>query len=115
MYYMNYLDIEQDVPLALAIVAVRFDPKVVRIQAVADSANSGVSFTQSTDESGVCLISISNLGKATGASPLLYVEVQGVGLGDAALLLDKDSSHLVATDARDLTVNILPVRATVKQ
>jgi hypothetical protein len=51
----------------------------------------------------------------TGSKTLLYIDVEGIGLGDTGLLLDKPSTHLVATDARDLGVELMPVRATVKQ
>jgi hypothetical protein len=111
------LDIKSDVPLALAIVALRFDPKVVKVRAVSsgDGGNGGARFTQSTDAAGVCLISISSLSGMTGPGTLLFIDVEGIGPGDAALLLDKDSTHLVATDARDLAVEVTPVRASVKQ
>ena len=108
------LDLKSDLPLMLAIVALRFDPKIVKVRAVGVDG-SNVSFTQSTDASGVCLISISNLGGMTGPGTLIYIDVEGLGLGDAGLLLDQSSSHLVATDARDLGVEVTPVRATVKQ
>jgi general secretion pathway protein D len=107
------LAVKSDVPLALAIVALRFDPKVVKVRAISESG--GASFTQSTDTSGVCLISISNLSSLTIPATWLYIDVEGVGLGDAGLVLDKDSTHLVATDARDLGVEVTPVSATVKQ
>jgi general secretion pathway protein D len=111
------LDLRADVPLALAIIALRFDSKVVKVRAVApDGTNaSGVSFTQSNDASGVCLISISNLGALKGLGTLLFIDVEGIGAGDAGLLLDKASTHLVATDALDLAVDLTPIRATVKQ
>ena len=108
------LDVKSDVPLALGIVALRFDPKVVKVRAVAING-SGATVTQSTDASGVCLISISSLDGMTGPGTLIYIEVEGVGLGDAGLLLDRDATRLVATDARDLGVDVSPVRATVKQ
>jgi general secretion pathway protein D len=108
------LEVRADVPLALAIVALRFDPKVVKVKAVGLDGSAAI-FSQSTDPSGVCLISISNLSGMTGPGTLIYVDVEGVGPGDAGLLLDKDSSHLVATDARDLGVEVTPARATVKQ
>jgi general secretion pathway protein D len=108
------LDLKSDLPLMLAIVALRFDPKIVKVRAVGVDG-SNVSFTQSTDASGVCLISVSNLGGMTGPGTLIYIDVEGLGLGDAGLLLDQGSSHLVATDARDLGVEVTPVRATVKQ
>jgi general secretion pathway protein D len=111
------LALKSDLPLALAIVALRFDPKVVKVQAIssADGGSSGASFTQSTDASGVCLISISNLNSMKGTATLLFIDVEGIGLGDAGLLLDKESMHLVATDARGVAVEVIPVRATVKQ
>ena len=108
------LDVKSDVPLALGIFALRFDPKVVKVRAVAIDGGS-VTLTQSTDASGVCLISISSLGGMTGPGTLIYIDVEGIGLGDAGLLLDRDATRLVATDARDLAVDFTPARATVKQ
>ena len=110
------LVVKADAPLALAIVALRFDPKVARVRAISsgDGTSGGASFTQSTDAAGVCLISISNLSGMTGSRTLLYIDVEGIGLGDAGLLLDRDSMHLVATDARDLAVDVTQARATVK-
>ena len=111
------LDLKSDAPLTMAIVALRFDPKVVKVRAIssADGSSGGATFTQSTDTAGVCLISISNLNGMTGPGTLLFIDVEGIGPGDAGLLLDKDSMHLVATDARGLAVEAVPARATVKQ
>jgi general secretion pathway protein D len=111
------LDLKSDVPLAMAIVALRFDPKIVKVRAISsvDGGSGGASFTQSTDAAGVCLISISNLNGMKGPGTLLFIDVEGIGLGDAGLLLDKESMHLAATDARDLAVEVMPARATVKQ
>jgi hypothetical protein len=113
------LELKSDVSLALAIVALRFDPKVVRVRAVTITDGSGAapSFTQSTDTTGVCLISISNLNGVAPMKPatLLFIDVEGVAPGEAGLLLDKDSMHLVGTDARDLSVEVTTARATVKQ
>jgi hypothetical protein len=108
------LDVKSDVPLAMAIIALRFDPKVVKVRAVS-SGDGGASFTQSTDAAGVCLISISNLSGMTGPGTMLFIDVEAIALGDAGLSLDRESMHLVATDARDLAVEVTPARATVKQ
>jgi general secretion pathway protein D len=108
------INLKSDVPLALAIIALRFDPKVVKVSAVSEVPNSGISFNQSTDASGVCLISVSNLKGMTSQGTLLYIDVEGVGIGDTGILLEKASTHLVAIDALDLTVDLTPVRATVK-
>ncbi len=120
------LELRSDVSLALAVIALRFDPKVVKVQVVSagslldskDGKAAGATFSQSLDASGVCLISVSNLsGGASmkGAGTLLFIDVEGVGLGNAGLLLDKDSINLVAADARNLAVEVVPARATVKQ
>jgi hypothetical protein len=108
------LDVKSDVPLTMAIVALRFDPKVVKVRAVGTDGGSAT-LTQTTDASGVCLLSISNLSGMTGPGTLIYIDVEGIAPGDAALLFDKNSSHLVANDARDLAVEVAPARATVKQ
>jgi general secretion pathway protein D len=108
------LDVKSDVPLAMAIVALRFDPKVVKVRAVS-AGDGGARFTQSTDAAGVCLISISSLSGMTGPGTLLYIDVEGIGIGDAGLVFDKDSMHLLALDARDLAVEVTAARATVKQ
>ncbi len=108
------LDLRSDVPLSLAIIALRFDPKVVKVRAVSASETGGANFTQS-DGGGVCLISITSLNGMTGPGTLLFIDVEGVGPGDARLTLDNGSMHLAATDAQSVTVSALPVSATVKQ
>jgi hypothetical protein len=45
---------------------------------------------------------------------LIYIDVEGIAPGDAGLLFDKTSSHLVAIDARDLGVEVTTARAIVK-
>jgi general secretion pathway protein D len=120
------LELKSDVSLALAVIALRFDPRVVKVQVVSagslldskDGKSAGATFSQSLDASGVCLISVSNLsGGASmkGVGTLLFVDVEGVGRGNAGLLLDKDSINLVAADARNLVVEVVPARANVKQ
>jgi general secretion pathway protein D len=108
------LDVKSDIALAMAIVALRFDPKVVKVRAIGIEGG-GATLTQSTDGSGVCLISISSLKGMMGPGTLIYIDVEGIGLGDAGLTFDKESSHLIAIDARDLAVEVTPARATVKQ
>ena len=108
------LDLRSDVPLSLAIIALRFDPKVVKVRAVSASETGGANFTQS-DSAGVCLISLTSLNGMTGPGTLLFIDVEAIGLGDARLTLDNGSMHLAATDAQSVTVKALPVSATVKQ
>ncbi|MDQ2974010.1 MAG: hypothetical protein M3R69_01210 [Acidobacteriota bacterium] len=121
------LKMNSDVSLALAVVALRFDPRVVKVRAVSagpllsDIKNvkgPGASFTQSIEANGVCLISISNLNGAasiTGEGTLVFIEVEALADGDTGLLLDKESMRLLATDTRDVALDVIPVRAAVKQ
>ncbi|HKR10598.1 MAG TPA: secretin N-terminal domain-containing protein [Pyrinomonadaceae bacterium] len=112
-----------DVPLSLALLALRFDPKVVKVHALTAGtllgpAEGAALFTPSIDATGVCLISISSLnGKASfgGSGPLLFIDVEAIGAGNAALVFDKERLHLVATDARDVVSEVLQGTATVKQ
>src|SRR6185503_93606 len=72
------VQLSSDVPLSLALLALRFDPKVVKVHGVtagnllASSGDAAPLFTPSIDASGTCLISISSLnGKASfkGSGP----------------------------------------------
>lgn len=120
------LELKSDVSLAMAMVALRFDPKVVRVTGVTagtmlgGGAGKGTipSLTQSIDPTGVCLISISSLNGAAamqGAGTLVFIDVEAVGVGDAAFAFESGAMHLVATDARDVAIEALPARAVVKQ
>ncbi|MBC8030998.1 MAG: hypothetical protein H7Z16_12870 [Pyrinomonadaceae bacterium] len=124
------VELNSDVSLAMAVLALRFDPKVVKINSVlagkllsgvdAQGAATGAvpTVTQSTDPTGLCLISISTLNGAPamkGAGTLVFIEIEGVGVGDAAFAFEKGAMHLVATDARDVTLVAITARAVVNQ
>jgi general secretion pathway protein D len=121
------LKLNSDVSVALATVALRFDPKIVKVRAVSagtllarvkEGKEPGASLTQSIDPAGVCLVSISNLtGVASikGEGVLLFIEVQALSPGDAGIVFEKGAMHFVGTDARDVVVEVSPVRAIVKQ
>ena len=64
------------------------------------------------------MISISALngkGVFKGSGPLLYLDVEAIGAGDAALTFVKETMHLVATDARDVVSELVQGTAIVKQ
>ena len=117
------IQLNSDVPLSLALLAIRFDPKVVKLQSVTAGSILPTTgevplFTPVIDPSGTCLISISSLnGKASfrGSGPLLFIDLEAVAAGDAGLSVVKETLHLVATDARDLVPDIKQGTATVKQ
>jgi general secretion pathway protein D len=118
------IQLNSEIPLSLALVALRFDPKVVKVHAVTAGALVGTAtdaaplFTPSIDASGVCLISISSLnGKMSfgGSGPLIFIDVEAIGAGNASLVFDKERLHLVATDAKDVVSEVVQGTATVKQ
>jgi hypothetical protein len=59
----------------------------------------------------------SRYGKApfNGSGPLLFVDLEAVGAGDASLTFVKETLHFVATDARAVTSQVTQGTATVKQ
>ncbi len=119
------VQLNSDVPLNLALVALRFDPKVIKVHGLTAGSilpNSGEAvpmFTPVIDSTaGRCLISISSVNGAAGfrgSGPLLFIDIEAVGEGDASLVFVKETLHLVATDSRDLRSEIVQGTATVKQ
>lgn len=118
------IQLNSDVPLSMALVALRFDPKVVRVSAVSAGSllpldgEAAPLVTPVIDPTGACVISItSRYGKAPfkGTGALLFIDLEAVGAGDAAIRFEKDTLHLVATDARDVTSQLIQGTATVKQ
>src|SRR6266498_23379 len=117
------VELNSETPLGLAILALRFNPKVVTVHSVSSGTlfaagqATAPSISQSIDPAGVCLVSISALNGKTpmkGAGVLVFVEVEAVGVGDAGFVLDKAMINLVATDARDLVLDLRQGTATVK-
>src|SRR5215813_10104993 len=107
------VELNSGVPLGLAVLTLKFDPKVIQIRGVssgsmiAGAPGTVPSISQSIDPSGVCLISISALNgtpalKGTGV--LLVLDIEAVGAGDASIAFDKLKTNLVATDARDIVL-----------
>ncbi len=117
------VDLKTDAPLSFAVLALRFDPKVVKVTAIATGAllttPDGKPFpgiTQSIDPSGLCLISISNNGlSGQSFGNLLYIDVEAIADGDPGLVFDKDAMHLIAKDAQGISLEVTPMRATPKQ
>jgi hypothetical protein len=70
------------------------------------------------DLSGVCLISISALNGAqplNGSGVLLYLDIEAVGAGDSGLAFDKAKTSLMATDAREVVLDLSQGQIVVKQ
>jgi hypothetical protein len=118
------VQLNSEVPLSMALVALQFDPKVVKVHALTAGSvlpNSGETvptFTPVIDSTaGRCLISIASNGKASfgGSGPLLFIDIEAIGEGDASLMFVKETLHVVAADSRDIRSEIVQGTATVKQ
>jgi hypothetical protein len=118
------IQLNSDVPLSLALVALKFDPKVVKINSISAGSilpatgDAAPLVTPVIDASGKCVVTISSrYGKASfkGSGPLLFIEVEAVGAGDASIEFEKDTLHLLAADSRNVTPQFIQGRATVKQ
>jgi general secretion pathway protein D len=116
--------LNSEISLSLALVALHFDPKVVKVHGLTagslleTSGETAPLFTPMIDASGTCLISISSLnGKASfrGSGTLMFIDLEAVGEGNASLVFVKDTLHLVATDARDVVSEVIQGTATVKR
>jgi general secretion pathway protein D len=112
------IDLKSHVPLALAVIALKFDPKVVKVRAVTAgsllSANKP-SIIPSIDPNGLCLISVSGRagsGAIQGEGTLLLIEVEALADGAPGFIFDKEAMNIVATDAGDVALEVLPVTVT---
>ena len=113
---------KSDAPLGLAVLTMRFDPNVIKIKSVSagsvfQNAKVAPTITQSIDAHGLMLVSLAPAaGSAVnGEGALLNFEVEAVGVGDSALAFDLANVHLVASDGRYVTLQIEPIKLTVKQ
>jgi general secretion pathway protein D len=114
------INLTSDLQYNLAVIGFSFNPKVVNVLGV----SAGSLFlgrrtplvTDSTDPSGSSLISISAPGGApiAGSGILIFIEVEAIAAGDAGFTLNKEAMHLVATDSREVVLDVSQVRTIVK-
>jgi general secretion pathway protein D len=115
------LGVRTGAPLGLAVLTLRFDPRVLKINSVTTgalfaNAKTAPALTQSMDQSGMLLVSLTPAAGSpiNGESVLLNVEVEAVAGGDSLLAFDLANVHLVASDGRNILLQVEPVKLTVK-
>lgn len=115
------IELTTEMPVGLAVLMLRFDPKVVKVTAINPGtllpAGHTASLTQSVDPKGVYMFSLSTFNGATplrGGGSLVLIQIEAIAEGDPAFSFDAQSLRLITPDARDIAVELVPVRGPVK-
>jgi general secretion pathway protein D len=115
------IELDSEAPLGLAVVMIRFDPNVVRINNVAPGtmfadARTAPAITQSTEQKGVLLVSIAPAAgsQISGQGALVNFEVEAIAAGDSSIAFDLSNVHLVTSDGRNTVLQLAPTSLTVK-
>ncbi len=118
------LMLKTDAPLGLAVVTFRFDPHSIAVRNVlpasltTSSGTAAPTLAQSIDAAnGVLLVSITppaGTSSLTSAGVLLTLDIEAIGAGESAVTFDTNNTHIVATDGRDVLLQLARSRITVK-
>src|SRR5215472_6148877 len=107
------VELSSNVPIGMAVLALQYDPQVIAIRGVSAGTMfptwGGPHITSSAGENGYCLVSISSQGgraPVNGSGVLIWLEIEAVGNGSSALTIDPERSTLMATDAKDVTLDL---------
>jgi general secretion pathway protein D len=107
--------------LGLAVLTLRFDPHVVKINSVTAGglfakAKTAPTLTQSVDQNGMLLVSLTPAAGSplSGEGALLNIEFEAIAAGDSSLAFDLANVHLVASDGHSILLQVEPVKLTVK-
>lgn len=116
--------LKTDAPLGLAALTFKFDPRQIRIASVsmgnlvANAQGTQPVLTQSVDAGGLLLVSVAPASSAqsiTGAGVLIFIDIEAVAAGESSFSFDKNNVHLVASDGRNILLDLSEVRVVVKQ
>jgi hypothetical protein len=115
------LQVKTGAPLGLAVLTMRFDPQVIKVNSVTagsifSNARTGPTLTQSVDKDGMLLISLVTAAGSpvSGEGALLNIQFEAIAGGDSALAFDLANIHLVASDGRTVLLQVEPIKLTVK-
>jgi general secretion pathway protein D len=115
------VQVKSDAPLGTAIMVLRFDPRVLKVNSISmgalfANAKSAPTLTQSVDEHGMVLISVApGAGSVIIADgTLVNIEVEALATGDSSLAFDISNVHVIAGDGRPLLLQINLAKLTVK-
>jgi len=115
------LRVKSDAQLGTALLTLRFDPKILKINSISlgdlfANAKTAPTLTQSIDEHGMMLVSLTPAAGSsiTADGALLNIDVEALAAGESNLGFDLSNVHVVASDARPLLLQIEPIKLTVK-
>ncbi|MFN2455288.1 MAG: secretin N-terminal domain-containing protein [Pyrinomonadaceae bacterium] len=118
------LVLKTDAPLGLAVVTLRFDPHTIAIRDISPGAllvNGGTvspSLSKSLDAAnGVLLVSITPPAGATsltGVGTLFALDIEAVGVGESAVGFDSGNTHFIASDGRNVLLQLAHSQMIVK-
>lgn len=116
------LVLKTDAPLGLAVITLRFDPRTVAVRNVSTGnlfagQQTAPGISQSVSPSGVLLVSVAPPSgvSMTGAGVLVFVDIEAVGAGNSYITFDRANMHLVASDGRDISLQLVQSDVIVKQ
>ena len=114
--------LKTDAPLGLAVVTLRFDPRTVVVRNVSTGnlfagLQTTPTITQSVNPNGLLLVSVApQTGTPmTGAGVLIFIDIEALAAGDSVISFDKENMHLIATDGRNLSLQLVQSEVSVKQ
>jgi general secretion pathway protein D len=116
------VEINSEAPVGMAVLTLRFDPKVIKINSVSAgslfaNARTAPAITQSIDEHGVLLVSLTPAAgtPVSGDGPLVNIDIEAIGAGDSALAFDLNNVHLIASGGQNTLLQTEPIKLTVKR
>jgi general secretion pathway protein D len=115
------IELSSEARLGLAVVMLRFDPNVLKVNSVSPgkmftNAKSMPTISQSLDQKGVMLVSVAPAAGTliSGEGALVNVEVEAIGAGDSSVAFDLSNVHLVSADGQATVLQLAPMSLTVK-
>jgi hypothetical protein len=105
-------------PLAIRL---KFDPKIIAVRGLSQGAQAGgvaPTVMQSIDPAGALMLSVSPQNGAplrAGSTVLLFLDIEAVGAGDAAVTFERENVHFVGAMGGEVTGRFSELRLSIKQ
>ncbi|HEV7857878.1 MAG TPA: secretin N-terminal domain-containing protein [Pyrinomonadaceae bacterium] len=114
--------LKTDAPLSLAVIPLRFDPRIISVRVAPQgysfsNVQTGPIITQTFDPQGALLVSLSPPADASAISApgaLLYLDIEALAAGESSLGCETGTVHLMAPGGRDINTQIMQGRISVK-